>query len=68
MFSKNYFQKAPIKEIKKVWLPPTRLLKKLPLETPKTSFLALHYQLQNIQCKFKNMKLPCGPLTHFGTL
>ena len=46
-FSKLFFQKAFIKKIKKLWPPPTRLLKKLSRKTAKT-FFAIHHQLQNI--------------------
>ena len=35
----QFFLKDPFKEIEKLCPPPTRLLKKLPLQTPKTFFL-----------------------------
>ena len=35
---KLFFQKAPLKKLKKLWAPLTKLLKKLPLKPPKIIF------------------------------
>ena len=48
MFTQTFFQMAPFKEIKKLWPPPIRLLKKLPAKKPITFFFALYQQLNNI--------------------
>ena len=42
----NFFFKRPSKDkLKKLWTPLTRLLKKIPLKTPKIFFFAFHHQV-----------------------
>ena len=37
-YPKHFFKWLPLKKLKKLWPPSTRLLKKLPLKAPKTFF------------------------------
>ena len=55
----NFFQKSPITKLKKLWPPPTRLLKKLPLKTPTTFFLLFIVNSRIFSVSFKLWH--CGP-------